>query len=134
MFGQGPCLMLMQRVCLPATLSIFPQVEAILENDEDYLLAIYSLAKRKRIDRYRNIIDFLFCELNPQHSKFCFDFYRGGDVNLHDRLTAEEVVHYNEQLLSLLKFALKHYEKGGHISWKELKREFFQEFAHQQVA
>ena len=105
---------------IPMTQSLFVQVEEILKSDENYSLAIRYLAKGKRIGSYRDLIDFLFCQIEPKHRRRCFAFYRGTGDQLANLLSSEELVRYNNQLICLLKFALKYYKTGEQISWQEL--------------
>ena len=105
---------------IPMTQSIFIQVEEILKSDQNYSLAIRYLARGKRIGNYRSLIDFLFCQIEPKHRRRCFAFYRGVGNQLVNSLSSEELVRYNNQLICLLKLALKYCEKGEQISWQEL--------------
>ncbi len=105
---------------IPMTQSLFVQVEEILKSEGNYSFAIYCLAKGKRIGNYRSLVDFLFCQIEPKHRRRCFAFYRGVGNQLVNSLSSEELVRYNNQLICLLKLALKYYEKGEPISWQEL--------------
>ena len=115
---------------IPMTQSLFVQVEEILKSDENYSLAIRYLAKGKRIGSYRDLIDFLFCQIEPKHRRRCFAFYRGTGDQLANLLSSEELVRYNNQLICLLKFALKYYKTGEQISWQELVRLAIRQTTH----
>jgi len=107
---------------IPMTQSIFVQVEEILKNDRKYFRAIRYLAKGKGIGDYRDLIDFLLCQIDPNLRQSCFAFYDGTGDQLANLLSSEELVRYNNQLICLLKLALKYYnkKKGEQISWQEL--------------
>lgn len=56
-----------------ATESIFPEVEAMLftTSSEDYQKALQYVAAKKDMNRYKSVVDFLFCELFPEWQHKC---------------------------------------------------------------
>ena len=43
-----------------ATESVFPQIDALLGGETDYQEALEYVAARKKMDRYRSVVDFFF--------------------------------------------------------------------------
>lgn len=88
--------------------SIFPLTDEALE-DTTHQEAIQYVAGRKNMDRYRSVIDFLFCELFIQWQYACFKFYDETGPQLNEILSEEEIAHYDLKLVAALKMAtVKH--------------------------
>ena len=90
-----------------ATESIFPQVEALLLSNTDYQDALQYVASRKNMDRYRSMMDFLFCELFPEWKASCFRFYENEGPALREQISIEEILHYNNKLLKAMDVAIE---------------------------
>ena len=106
-----------------ATESIFPQVEALLLANTDYQKALECVAARKQMERYRSVIDFLFCELHPQWRRACFRFYLGGGQQLKDILRPEQLVEYSDRMLKSLEIACDLFREDRCKSWKQFSCE-----------
>ena len=64
--------------------SVFEKTEERLAKNSKYQEAIKFIGKNKNIDRYRDMIDFLFCEIFTQWRNDCFKFYDGKGPMLKD--------------------------------------------------
>jgi len=106
------------------TSSIFPQVEALLLSDIEYQKALESIARRKKMDSYRSVIDFLFVEIHPG-SKWrhkCNKFYDGTGSPLRDLISVEEWKECNTRMLKALEVAYEiHCAKQRLCSWTDFK-------------
>ncbi|MBA3733261.1 hypothetical protein H0W91_02700 [Patescibacteria group bacterium] len=101
------------------TNSIFPEVEALLlAPGNDYLSGLQYIASKKVMSRYESIIDFLFCELNPEHRFACQRYYTGAGKQLQDLITLEERVQYQKELLVALRVASERFQEKRRESWR----------------
>ena len=101
-----------------ATESIFPQVEAMLLGDGDYQEALEFVAARKKLDNYRSMIDFLFCELHPEWRMKCRAFYNSIGPQLKDQITVEQLMAFNTRLLKALEVAHELFTEKRCKSWE----------------
>lgn len=99
------------------TESIFPKVERMLLGDSDYRKALEYVAARKQMDRYRSMIDFMFCELYPKWRKPCFHFYDGDGPSLKEMLTVEQIQEYERRMVKALGVAHKLFCEQRCKSW-----------------
>ena len=105
-----------QQVVGGVTQSVFPTVERMLD-DPDNQEALKFVARRKNMDRYESVIDFLFCETFTGFRGACQRFYAGNGPRLLDMTTQHERDNFEARLLVLLaecKLALAHARK---VSW-----------------
>lgn len=106
-----------------ATSSIFPNVEALLVNSTDHQRALEYVAARKRMDRYKSMIDFLFCEIHPEWRLSCQRFYAGNGPQLKDQITAKEIEKYDKRLVTAMKVAYKLFCEQRCKSWTSYHKE-----------
>jgi hypothetical protein len=69
------------------------------------------------MDRYRSVMDFLFCELHPEWRMACRRFYIGNGPRLQELITEEQVVAYIKRLLVAVEVAYKLFEEDHRVSW-----------------
>ena len=100
-----------------ATQSIFPEVEAVLLGNTDYQRALEFVAGRKEMDRYRSMVDFLFCELHSEWQLACFRFYAGRGSQLKDQITPKQIMEYNNKLLKAIGVAHDLYCEKNRRRW-----------------
>lgn len=113
-----------------ATESIFPEVEALLlSGSTDYQEALEYVAARKKMDRYRSMVDFLFCEIHPQWRMACNRYYAGNGPKLMEQVTSEQVEGYNHRLLVALDIARKIFAEKRRDSWEKYREEVLKEAA-----
>lgn len=85
--------------------SIFPCAEKLMFSSGDYQAALEYVGRRKCMERYESVMDFLFCELYPVWRSRCFRFYLGRERPLRERLSKEAVALYDRELVIALETA-----------------------------
>lgn len=99
--------------------TIFKKSEGWLEGDSDHIKALNFVAKRKNMDRYHSIMDFVFCELFTEYRKLCFNFYNSDrEPILKNILTRNEIEVYDRKILQGLKLAYELHKRNREESWK----------------
>lgn len=96
----------MQRLEGGMTTSVFPNIERMLNDQTDYWDALQYAARRKHMDRYDSVIDFLFCETFAKYQRHCFRFYEDKGPPLRDMATPEQLDHFERALILVLDTAL----------------------------
>lgn len=105
------------------TESIFKNAEIFLLESTDHQKALEYVSLRKRMDRYRSVMDFVFCELNPNWRLACTRFYAGHGPQLKKQITEDEIVKYDRQLVIALKVAYQLFCDKRCKSWAQYKYE-----------
>mgnify|MGYP003440272384 FL=1 len=100
-----------------ATSSIFPQVEALLLSGGDYKSALEFVGSKKNMSRYHSVMDFFFCEMNPEYRTYCRRYYAGMGKPLRELMTQDELQKHNHRLLVALEVAVSRYQKKRRLSW-----------------
>lgn len=111
-----------------ATRTIFPEVEALLAIG-DYQKSLDLVAKRKNADRYHSVMDFLFCELYPQHRPACFRFYLSGELPFRELITMAQRQVYAWELCQALNVAHKIFCENRAHSWTAFREEVLEAIA-----
>jgi len=99
--------------------NVLKETEILLANPL-YQKAIKFIATNKKINEYRNITDFLFCEVFTEWKEKCFKFYDGQEHMLKDdpSVTEVEITKYDNYLTFIvLPTALATYEENIKMSW-----------------
>lgn len=104
-----------------ATQSIFPQAEAWLTTGSDHQDSLKYVAWKKDMNRYHSMMDFLFCELFPEHRRKCFDFYEDRGPMLKDILSVEQFLYYSNALLQALEIAYKIFCRHRRTNWTRFR-------------
>jgi hypothetical protein len=100
----------------PMTASIFPQIDAMLEQTE-YQKAVGFFPKgRYRVGRYASVLDFLFSELFDMQD-YCFAFYREEGAPLRDILTPSQRAWCEHVLDGALRIAKAAMESDRRREW-----------------
>ncbi len=68
--------------------TIFKKAEEALSQHKE---AVLKLARRKNIDKYNSLMDFLFCEVFPNWKYPCFLYYKGKCWQLSQTLKEVEI-------------------------------------------
>jgi hypothetical protein len=84
----------------------FPYVEELLELKENKE-ALLRVAMFKKISKYVNFIDFLFCEIYLEFRKDCYKYYEGGGGQLADLADTEVLQYYEDVLVNAIHIASK---------------------------
>ncbi|MEK7575102.1 MAG: hypothetical protein AAB511_02640 [Patescibacteria group bacterium] len=100
--------------------SIFPKVDALLEQT-DFQLALQHVASRKNMERYRSMVDFLFCEIFKQFQRQCFLYYYEDGPQLSKIVTDEARLRWFEEML-VRSLNLAHQEMSREIPNPRFKK------------
>lgn len=96
---------------------IFPQTESWLLSDDNHWLALEHVARRKNMEKYHSMMDFLFCELFVKYQKHCFRYYNEKGPLFKDMTSEEQIVRYYAILLEALKIAYEVFSEQRKVSW-----------------
>jgi len=104
------------------TTTIFPAVEQLI-NETDYQLSLEFVASRKNMQRYRSMVDFLFCEVFVQYRAGCFRYYQDETKHplLKNILTPDEVTRYERWMVAALQLAREKFENKRKESWTQFR-------------
>lgn len=108
----------------PATRTVFPAVERLLE-DTEYQKALGYVAGRKDMDRYRSVGDFLFSELmGGKWKAACWRYYEGEGCLLKDdpRVTPNMLSEWEKQICMALEVAWSDMDEERTRSWQDFRR------------
>ena len=101
-----------------ATSSIFPTVEAWLGESADRMNALKHMARRKDMERYRSVVDFLLCETLPIYRKSCMRFYRGKGPRLRDMITDRTLlVAIEAGMIQMVELCYEMHKRELETSW-----------------
>lgn len=100
-----------------ATESIFPEAEALILSDGEYAKALKYVAFRKQPERYRSIMDFLFCELYTEWINPCMKFYDEEGAPLRELIDVSKRQEYSDGLVKALEVALELMKDERRKSW-----------------
>lgn len=99
------------------TQTIFPEVEVWLKTQSDRRRALEYVAARKNMNRYRSVIDFLFCEIFVEWRRACFRYYQGSGPQLRFEISEELREIYVRVLLMALQRAYDDFCGSRRRSW-----------------
>jgi len=103
--------------------TVLKETEILLKNPH-YQKAIKFIAKDKKINEYRNMTDFLFCEVFTEWKNKCLKFYDGQEHMLKDdpNISEVEITRYDNYLTFIaLPTALATYEENKEITWEDFR-------------
>ena len=108
--------------------TMFPKTRERLSKTE-YKEALLRVARAKDVDRYANLIDFMFCEIfvSPWQKR-CFKYYKYRDKR--DRLVSmfnkTEFEFYDNLLCNLVLEVCKRLATlNKEVSWEEMRKQIF---------
>ena len=98
--------------------SIFPKVEDFLNMKSDHQNALKYVAARKNMDRYRCMIDFLFCEFfGKRFVASCFRYYDDEGPQLKELIAEEDRKRMELILVFALSRAYRYFCDKRRASW-----------------
>lgn len=104
-----------------ATSTVFPQVEAWLYDDNNRQKALEYVASRKKMERYKSMVDFLFCEIFTHFRGKCMKYYAGKGPKLREFITVEQLIFFNDALLKGLELAYSAFTDQRLMSWTRFR-------------
>ncbi|MBI4138711.1 hypothetical protein HY479_00995 [Candidatus Uhrbacteria bacterium] len=107
----------------PHTSSVFPHTERLLGSEGDYQKSLEFVASRKKMERYQDVIDFLFCELVIGMRRHCMRYYNGEGPPLRELsiATSERLLLWDAFLMGALEVARAALEQKRRLSWSQYK-------------
>lgn len=119
--GMGICI---TQVMKPCARSIFPRVEKWL-NTSEHQRALEWVAARKKMDRYRAMIDFVCMEIFTELRPSCWRYYDGRGPRLKELLPPENILMREEVLLRAVEHAYALFCEQRKTSWSDFRFEVF---------
>jgi hypothetical protein len=107
------------------TNSIFPKAEAWLTSHTDHMEAVRFIAGRQDMNRYKSVMDFIFCEIFTTYRPACFRYYDDGGPMLKDIITTEEFAYFSDILPKALELAYRIWNEKRRTSWGTFRIEVF---------
>lgn len=100
-----------------ASASVFPLVEAWLQESTDHWNALRSIARRKVDAGFHSVVDFVFVAVCPSFRRHCLDFYAGDGPPLRDLVMEPERRYFEHRLLAFLEVAYAAFSAKRQLSW-----------------
>ena len=102
-----------------ASSSVFPVVEAWLQESTDHWNALRVISARKIDSGYRSVVDFILALVCPSLREPCFAFYEGKGHALRDMVTEIERRYYERRCIAFLEIAYAVFSEKRRLSWSE---------------
>jgi len=83
----------------------------------EYHDALLYFAGRKHINKYRSVMDFLFCELHTEWRRACHKYYSGQGEPLRDLISPQQWLIFNKRMLIALDVARTLYIQEPYKYW-----------------
>jgi hypothetical protein len=103
--------------------SVFPKVEEWLTESSDHWQALQFVASKKDMQRYRCIIDFLFCEIFVDYRGGCFRFYDECGPQLRFIISTEQIANFQRRLMAAMRLAHDMFQERRRASWTSFRCE-----------
>jgi len=129
MISQQLRLTLIQGITLTGGLTsgtIFPKTEAKLHQTE-YQKALKFVARKKYMERYHSMMDFLFCESFTQWRFHAFKFYNGEGPRFIDEPLLDDIQQEMYDVLmcdGILELCIISLNDERWVSWDAMKKQF----------
>jgi len=88
---------------------------------QNALREIAEVADEKDIEKYRDIVDFAFCEIFPRMRPACFRFYEDRELPLREMYSKDHLNNFDTILLNILEKFYARYQENRIKSWKDIK-------------
>lgn len=106
-----------------ATESIFPSAEDWILSEGDHYHALEFVARRKNMDRYISVMDFLFAEIFVEYRSACFRHYKDKGPPAREILAFEQITKFDHILLGALQIAYKAFCEQRKMTWISFRQE-----------
>ena len=105
--------------------TIFKKAEVLL-NNSDYQEALEFVGRRKNMDKYFSMMDFVFCELFTEYREGCFLYYKNKGKQLRHILSKKQIKYYDQAICIALMLAYQNLQQERMISWGHFRSEFME--------
>jgi hypothetical protein len=100
-----------------ASCSVFPAVEAWLQESTDHWNALRAISTRKFDSGFRSVVDFVLASVCPSLREPCLAFYAGNGPALRDLVTETERHYYERRTIAFLEIAYALFSEKRRASW-----------------
>lgn len=107
----------------PALASVLKKSERWLRDDSHRMHALERLQDPYRADLYRDLIDYLFCEIFTWEQEACFAYYDDKGPPLRKLYSKDQIEAYDLFMLNCLKVAYEIYLSDLEFSWAEYREQ-----------
>ena len=97
--------------------SVFPLVEAWLQETTDHWNALRVISARKVDSGFRSVVDFVFVSVCPELRRACFAFYDGDGKSLREMISESERRYLERKVLLFLEVAYAAFSEKRRLSW-----------------
>jgi len=105
----GQCLVIRHRLSQVTgghSATVFPRAEVLL-NKSRVQDALRMIGHRKDMNRYRSMMDFLFCEIFTDYRAGCFRYYEDEGPKLLELVSAQDLAECDALLVNILCVAVQ---------------------------
>lgn len=99
------------------TTTIFPLVEAWLQETTDHWNSFRALKGKRNADAFRSVMDFLFVGVFPSYRRACMAFYAGKEPPLRKTLKERERAYMERKILLFLEVSFSQFCEDRRVSW-----------------
>lgn len=124
------CLCLAQTQCLEVIGGltgevVFPRVDAWLNASSDHQNALLYVADEQKMESYRSMVDYLFCELFVKYRKPCFLYYDDEGPQLREiaRQQHLSLIGFEQIMLRALEIAYRAFCEQRQLSWSSFRKQ-----------
>jgi hypothetical protein len=97
--------------------SIFPLIEAWLQESTDHWNALREISSKKTDPGFQSVIDFILVTLHPSLKRSCFAFYDKGGLPLRKLITERERCYFEGRMHVFLEIAYAAFSNKRRLSW-----------------
>jgi len=105
-----------------STDSCLPLVDAWLNESSDHWNALAFVARRKDMNRYRSVCDFLLAEIVTEERAACLRFYDGRGAPLREIRNARTIAVYEARILVFLEVCHAAHCQERALSWPKARQ------------
>jgi len=106
-------------LCGGLTTSVFKISESKLISSLRVQKALKFIGRRKNMERYKSMMDFIFCEIWIAQQTPCFKFYEGNGPALRESMPTKEIKYYDKMIAKALDIALDLLKKYEEQEWSK---------------
>jgi hypothetical protein len=102
-----------------ASESIFPLVEAWLQESTDHWNALRVVSCRKADPGFRSVVDFVVVSVCPELRRACFRFYEDEGMPMRELIGERERLYIERKALLFLEVAYAAFSEKRRLSWAQ---------------